>query len=617
MFVHSGAALHRHEFSAPLEPRSSSVPRRPSLPRAAFSQPISRRASTYEQPSSVVNRPARPRPLSELPLRRITEPVVRFQGSETETMSNEDARSVTNSETSEVTSAGTKSRRRVRTSTTFQLAHPAPTLTQKQRLIHIRPRLLMQLQRLRPETRPEPAIDVLPSAAVIPRLAQKFPRMFRGKAVLGLNDVVLVRSEEYESPESSATEGADSDGESIENRDMMAVICQMPKDAGGLQGKAEIVLSDGSVWVGTPLPNGLYEFFNVDENGNKTTARWVKRSTRRNSADFSASAPGACPLKYTFSIIDPNSRRHPIMGTLTQSTLDIPDFYTSVSASAKKYPPTSHIRPLFGEHDAMDDEPTPERTTHAVGEDVKKLVQVTGIWVALREGLSPYFKYNDSMASGSISARCRESGHGRARSVSLTPEPGRPALSPNCTNTPESGHNALAAVGKLRRSRTAAPTTAPAAPTPQIEVLKAPQRSTSAGTAFMQRVAARRSWRQQSIVHSDSSDADSSASRRPRRSMTEYGSISSPPASLMLPGSSTTTPLDTPTRSQRRVQSAYAPTTLPQILQTFAPAARQSAEHHLDHDHDPDLDLDWVVKPKISRWKTFTNFFRRSHTQSA
>ncbi|KIM96295.1 hypothetical protein OIDMADRAFT_20730 [Oidiodendron maius Zn] len=99
--------------------------------------------------------------------------------------------------------------------------------------------------------------------------------------------------------------------------------------------------------------------------------------------------------------------------------------------------------------------------------------------------------------------------------------------------------------------------------------------------------------------------------------MTEYGSISSPPASLMLPGSSTTTPLDTPTRSQRRVQSAYAPTTLPQILQTFAPAAHQSAEHHLDHDHDPDLDLDWVVKPKTSRWKTFTNFFRRSHTQSA
>ena len=471
----------------------------------------------------------------------------------------------------------------------------------------------MQLQRLRPDTRPEPAIDVLPSAAVIPRLAQKFPRMFRGKAVLGMNDVLLVRSEEYESPEDSSAEGADSDGESIANRDMMAVICQVPKDAGGSLGKAEIVLSDGSMWVAMPLPNGLYEFTNIDENGNKTTARWVKRSTRRNSADFTTSAPGAGPLKYTFSIIDPTSRRHPIMGTLTQSTLDIPDFYTAVSSSAKKYPPTTHIRPLFGEHDSMDDEPAPARTTHAVEEDVKRLVQVTGIWVALREGLSPYFKYNDSMTSRSVSARCREASHGRSRSVSLTPEPRRPSACPISTNTPESGHGALAAVGKLRRRGTCAPT--PAAPTPQIEALKAPQRSASAGTAFMQRVAARRSWRPQSTVQSDSSDADSGASRRPRRSVTEYGSISSPPASLVLPASSTASPLDTPTRSQRRVQSAYAPTTLPQILKTFEPAARKSADHH--EDHDPDLDLEWVVKPKTSRWKTFTNFFRRSHTQSS
>ena len=530
---------------------------------------------------------------------------MRFQGIETETMSS-DAGSVANSETSEVT----KSRRRVRSSTTFQLAHPAPTLTQKQRLIHIRPRLLLQLQRLRPDTRPEPAIDVLPSAAVIPRLAQKFPRMFRGKAVLGMNDVLLVRSEEYESPEGSATEGADSDGESIANRDMMAVICQMPKDAGGSQGKAEIVLSNGSVWLAAPLPNGLYEFSHVDDNGNKTTARWVKRSTRRSSADFSASAPGACPLKYTFSIIDPNSRRHPIMGTLTQTTLDIPDFYTSVSSSAKIYPPASHIRPLFGEHDSMDDEPPPERSTHAVTEDVKRLVQVTGIWVALREGLSPYFKYNDSLASGSISAKCREAVHGRARSVSLTPEPRRPAL--GAAGTPESGPSALAAVGKLRRSRVGTPAPAPAAAPLQTDVVRTPQRSASVGTAFMQRVAARRSWKPQGAVQSDSSDADSSASRRARRSTIEYGSISSPPAALVLPTSPTTTPLDTPARSPRRVWSAYAPSTLPQILQTFEPAARQCAEHHLIH--DPDLDLEWVVKPKTSRWKAFTNFFRRPHS---
>jgi hypothetical protein len=171
---------------------------------------------------------------------------VRFQGTDTEGMS-EDARSVANSDSSEVTLTGTKSQIRVqRTSTTFQLAHPAPTLTQKQRLIRIRPRLLLQLQRLSCDSPPEPAIDVLPSV-VVPRLAQKFPRMFKGKAVLGMNDVLVVRSEEYESRQRSAVEAADLDDENLASRDVMAVICQMPKDAGGSLGKAAIVLSDGSV----------------------------------------------------------------------------------------------------------------------------------------------------------------------------------------------------------------------------------------------------------------------------------------------------------------------------------------------------------------------------------
>jgi hypothetical protein len=536
---------------------------------------------------------------------------VRFHGPETETMS-EDARSVANSDISEVTSAvGRPRRRALRTSTTFHLAHPAPTLTQKQRLIHIRPRLLLQLQRLSPDSRPEPAIDVLPSAAVMPRLAKKFPRMFRGKAVLGTNDVVLVRSEEYDSPDDSATETTDSDEESPSNRDMLAVICQLPKDAGGSQGKAEIVLSDGSVWLATPLLNGLYELTTVDENGNKITARWVKRSTRRSSADFSSSAPGSTPFKYTFSIIDPNSRRHPVMGTLTHNTLDVPDFYTSVSSSAKRYPPTTHIRPLFGEHDSADEGTTPERTTHAVDEEVKSLVQVTGIWVALREGLSPHFKYNDSMSNGSVSAGNRGGSHCRARSVSLTPEPRRPAMGATNTSTPEPGHSALAAVGgKFRRAYGGPPPLSPAALAPQLEELKTPQRSTSAGTAFMQRVAARRSWRHSNTVQSES-DADSVV-RRPRHSMLEYGSFVTSPPSLILPGSSTASP-GTPTKAQRRTQSVYAPSTLPPTLHTFEAAVRHGAD---PLDRHEDLDLEWVVKPKISRWKAFTNFFRRSHQQT-
>jgi hypothetical protein len=522
----------------------------------------------------------------------------------------EDARSVVYSETSEVISSGTTRRRRAqRTSTTFHLAHPAPTLTQKQRFLKIRPRLILQLQRLSSGSRPEPALDVLPSTVVIPRLAQKFPRMFRGKAELGVNDLMVVQSEEYNAPDGT-TEAGESDEENLANRDLLAVICQMPKDAGGTQGKAEIVLGDGSVWVATPLPNCLYEFVTVDDNGNKTTARWVKRSTHRHSADFSSPTFSYSGGKYTFSIIDPNSRRHPILGSLTQNTLDIPDFYTTVSSSVKKYPPTTHFRAFPGEPDTMDDEPTTERTTHAIDEDMKKLIQVTGIWVALRQGLSPHFKYNDAVANSCISTNHRNFSHGRARSVSLTPDVRRPSLAGPCASTPESANSTVGAVGgKIRRSRTNGPALATApAPLPQLDGSTAPKRSTSAGFAFMQRAAARRASRPPSAVQSDS-DIES-VFRRPRRSVTDYRALVTPPPSLTLPGSSTTTP-DTPTRPQRRV-SAYIPSNLPQTGQTITFAARHSAEVPIR-----DEDLKWVEKPKISRWKAFTNIFRRTQIRSA
>jgi hypothetical protein len=127
----------------------------------------------------------------------------------------------------------------------------------------------------------------LPSAVIVPRLAKKFPRIFRGKGELGANDVMIVRSEDYEALDDQAIEESDSDEEGLANRDLIAVICQMRKDEGGSQGRAEIALSDGSVWVATPLPNGTYEFVTIDESGNTTTARWVRRLTPHSTGDFS------------------------------------------------------------------------------------------------------------------------------------------------------------------------------------------------------------------------------------------------------------------------------------------------------------------------------------------
>ena len=601
MFLHSGAALHRHEYSAPLDSRSSSSARKSTLTRSPFSAPISRRASTYDNPTPIIHPAARP--LSEH-VPRNPEHTVRFQEPEADTMS-EDGRSVANSEGSEITFVSGRRRRRMpRTRTAFHLAHPAPTLTQKQRLLHIRPRLLLQLQRISANSRPVPALDVLPSTVFVPRLTKKFPRMFRGKGELGINDVMVVRSEEYDAPDEHAVEATDSDEEGLANRELLAVICQMAKDSRGSQGQAEIVLSDGSVWVGTPLPHDVYELSTVDERGDKTVARWVlKRSSRRESSEFpDYSGCKGNDSKFSFSIIDPNSRRHPIMASITQNTLAIPDYYTSVSSSARKYPPTSPIRTFAGEieQSSVEEEVPAERTTHAIDERMKVLIQVTGIWVALRQGWSDSFKYNDSVCAAQSNPRATSGA--RVRSASLTADAVRPSPAITGSSTPESSHSAFGAVSsKIRRTRMkGSPATIVS---PQFEgAIASPKRTASAGTAFMQRAAARRNSNHPRTVASDSEGEG--RFQQPRRAATENFPGSSTPSPL--PGLSAISP-DTPTKPHRRARSAYLPTGALQNGITNGQSERLSLEVM-----DGEQASNSGGKSKLGRWKAFTNFFRKS-----
>lgn len=569
------------------------------MARSAFSTPTPRKPTIYEDSPTIILRPDRP--LSDIP--RIKDPIVRFQEVEQETMS-EDGRSIANSEGSETTAGGGKRRRRsVRNITTYHFAHPAPTLTQKQRLLQIRPKLLLQLQRLSPGSRPKPTLDILPSTIVVPRLAKRFPRMFRGKGELGANDVIVVKSEEYDAGYETVIDGSDSDEEGLARRDLVAVICQLRRDLGGSQGKAEIVLSDGSIWIGSPLPNGLYEFVTTDERGDTTTARWVRRSTKRRSVDVSDVTNLNRDIKFTFSIIDPSTRRHPILATLTQNTLEIPDTFTSVSPSAGRHPPTSPIPHPAGETSGDDEGISSERTTHVIEESVKILIQVTSTWVALRQGWSPYFRYNDAMASPSSQVLAA----GRARASSLTPESMRPAAAGTTSSTPDSCNSALGSVlccKKRRSSMKASPTNG----TPQNDRFVPPKRSLSTGTAFVQRAAARRAG-QPSIVASDSEGESASFTLPPTDKPNAHKHMSTPP-SLTLPGSLITTP-ETPTRPQRRAQSAYLPTSALQDGFT-------SRSLDTDGTTTPPLKpVGSVAKVKHGRWKTFTNFFRRKRNTSS
>lgn len=435
MFVHAGAGLHGHEYSPPKNTHSSSqqqapgtVPQPPSRPLPLLRSAL-RPLSDITDPSfttdsldntdahdnaplagwrsfsdSLYTFPLLRRPTSDIVSKK--DLAVRFQETpmasiapSITTLPSDDDESIAGSDFSGYTDTTARRKRRKRAprkTTHYALAHPAPQLRTKQRrLVQIRPRLLLQLQQVN-DHRPIPTFDVLPSSTVcgsliIPKLDKRFPRIFRAKPDLGPDDLLFVQSEDYRAGP-TAEDGGE---EGIGDRDLMAVVGPMLCD----DNNAEIVMGDGSVWTTSHMYNGSYEFTRVDGSGITTTARWVRKSARRakrasDSTDASPrSSPGLPENRWTFSIIDPSTRRHPIMGVLTPQELVVYDSYSTMSSSSGRYPPTRPFSPTLSilSDDAASSETTPtpaptrdERLTETVPEEYRKLMAVTASWISLR-----------------------------------------------------------------------------------------------------------------------------------------------------------------------------------------------------------------------------------------
>ncbi|PSR84335.1 hypothetical protein BD289DRAFT_453396 [Coniella lustricola] len=464
MFLHSGASLHGHEYNTPSTPQSPQQRNKPFL-RSAIPPPILRSSSSVDRPFSPPARSAiRRRPVSELFLRPRSDllpaaaaetarlsapstPVVRFKDPDVEKTptaatsmtEEEENRSLCESDVSQATASTAQRRSRrpsPRSSTVYLLAQPAPSsINQKTLLKTIRPKLLLQLQELAPNRRPRPTVDVFPAALIAgPLVAARYihrsPRLFGDKGELGPRDLVLVRSEDY-------TAEDDEDDDSYANRRQPIAVLSPgrgPADTG------ELVLENGNRWKWTNQ-RGNYSFVHVDEHGVSCTVRWVKRSasttntTNRESSIFIPGAggpsclPASPPLgsdsgssseyRYTFSIINPLVRRHPVLATLGPQSLEIYDDYTTPSSSSGKYPPT---RPVSGAWDAAvrDAAPVPVegsttgRETYTVDEKTKDLIRMTALCLTLRLGPSrdaidsfpePQFLAQDSPAS-TTSSRC-------------------------------------------------------------------------------------------------------------------------------------------------------------------------------------------------------------------
>ncbi|KAL6717568.1 hypothetical protein ACLMJK_005483 [Lecanora helva] len=276
--------------------------------------------------------------------------------------------------------------------TVFHLAHPPPISIHKQNL-HIRPRVLLQLQKISETARPIPVLEVLPSFVFASRLARRFPRTFKGKAGLGADDLVVVSSDDYRK------DGADNgeldgifEGDRWDKREIMAAICQSAKDGIESKGRAEICLSSGPSWTAYRLANGAYEFASVDEHGLRTIARWVPRQAKvgqkisTTGRDRSVSEE----KKFSFSLLNPNLRRHAIIASLDRQSIEVCPKYTNPPLLRREDSSSTSVTPS-----SRVEEPTPKESIE-VSPALRSLIIITGIFVSFQEGFSSLFRPSDS-----------------------------------------------------------------------------------------------------------------------------------------------------------------------------------------------------------------------------
>ena len=405
--------------------------------------------------------------------------------------------------------------------TTYRLAHPPPVSSHRAHL-HIRPRVLLQLQRVSKTVRPKPVLEVLPSVIFATRLARRFPRTFKGKAGLGADDLVIVSSENYETAQPHARDpGELFEDARWEEREIVAAVCQPSRDKSGFQGRGEICLNNGALWTASSFGNGSYEFVTIDEHGLKTVARWVLKSPRQRTTPVAQSRPRSPSLeekKFNFSVLNPNSRRHAVIGTLDQHSIEVSDRYSNPAVGSKSPGPSTPGTPTTGDvcdgregqssypwhserssvsasdNQMRNSPPLSMQSTEMylatehpleTNECLRTLILVTGLWVAFQEGFSSSFNSGD-LAQGPSALSNTGSKHQR-RSLSLSINRSGSEILPSTTKSPSSDKQPKRSVLSHSPSTPVVPL-AQSARNPQTP----PRRTMSTGQTFMRRVTSRR-----------------------------------------------------------------------------------------------------------------------------
>lgn len=267
--------------------------------------------------------------------------------------------------------------------TSYSICHPPPASSARQKL-HRRPRSLLQLHKVVANSRPLPAYEVIPSTNFSVRLRRATNRVFSAKHSLCPSDLVVLRAENYYAEEPD---------EDQETRDVVALICKGRKEDGVASGKAKICMAGGEEWDAYQLPNGGYEFFSTDQHGLGLTVRWVPKKSKKDNAKSES-------RRFNFSTISANTRRHPIIANLSKTSLAILDTYKmpDLSTATPTATPKQHATILEDGLDS-DDNATSKQEVRTTDDKLRSIISMTSIYVAFKEGWSPYFKYEDQAPS--------------------------------------------------------------------------------------------------------------------------------------------------------------------------------------------------------------------------
>ncbi|KAF2690193.1 hypothetical protein K458DRAFT_413016 [Lentithecium fluviatile CBS 122367] len=332
---------------------------------------------------------------------------------------------------SSAASEGEKRKKKAaRPKTTYKLAQPPPSSHQK---LHLRPKVLLQLHQVVASSRPRPVYEVIPYSILAPVSTRRLARTFR-KDKLGAQDLLIVKAEEY-----GNNEDAKSDDERWGSREVVGIICPGKEEKGSVA-RTEVLMDNGSSWEVKPAPNGGYEFSYTDDHGLMLKARWITRPSVTRSQSITSTSPTAAPdtRKFKFSTINPNSRRHPVIATMTRDRIEVFDTYMMPTATSPATPsqpssaaPTPAATPSAIDMDSfMDKDNLPVTTDDAL----RRFIVTSGIWVAFCENWSPAYSSSKAACCTPLSTPTTARPLQPNRSISMTfVDPPRSA-SPSSTN---------------------------------------------------------------------------------------------------------------------------------------------------------------------------------------